>query len=158
MHSPPSRTETHLKLWLQKFQKDISVLSTQLAGIMGDILALPGEDTALLTNETSPQGGLAKLDFEAGLRLHLLEETPRSSEAPLEPMVELPKISVLTFNEDVLNWAVFWEQFETAIHDSKKLHDSLKLAYLWDPMEKEQQKRSSKAWHIQQVHVPMRRQ
>ena len=51
---------------------------------------------------------------------------------PLEPTVELPKINVPTFDGDVLNWAVFWEQFETAIYNNKKLHDAQKLTYLRD--------------------------
>ena len=34
-----------------------------------------------------------------------------------------------------MNWAVFWEQFETIIHNNKKLHDVQKLAYLWHAVE-----------------------
>ena len=66
IRSPPSGTEEHPKLWLQKCQKDIGVLSMQLTSIMGETLALPGEDVALLTNATSIQGALSELDFEAG--------------------------------------------------------------------------------------------
>ena len=135
MLSPPAETKDYPKLWLQKCQKDIGMISAQLTGIMGEILALPGEDTALLTNATAMQGALSELDFEAVRRLHLLKETPATSEAHLEPTVELPKISVPTFDGDVLNWAVFWEQFETAIHNSKKLHDAQKLAYLRDAVD-----------------------
>ena len=119
MHSPPIGTEAHPKLWLQKCQKDINALGAQLTGIIGEILVLPEEDNALLANATTIQGALSELDFEAGRRLYLLEETSKVSEAHFEPMVELPKFSVLTFDGDVLNWAVFWEQFETAIHNNK---------------------------------------
>ena len=97
---------------------------------------LPEEDSALLANATTIQGALSELDFEAGRRLYLLEETPKVSEAHLEPTVELPKFSVLTFDGDVLNWAVFWEQFETAVHNSKKLHEEKNLAYLRDAVDK----------------------
>ena len=75
---------------------------------------MPDEDTTLLTNATSIQGTLLGLDFEIVRRLYLLKDT-KASEVPLEPTVELPKISVPTFDGDVLNWAVFWEQLETAI-------------------------------------------
>lgn len=136
MRSPPAGTKDHPKLWLQKCQKDIDMLSIQLSGIMGDILSLPGEDAALLTSATTIQAAVSELDFQAVRRLHLLlEKTPIESEAHLEPTVELPKISVPTFDGDVLNWAVFWEQFDTAIHSSKKLHDAQKLAYLRDAVE-----------------------
>ena len=57
------------------------------------------------------------------------------SDAHEEPTVELPKIRVPTFDGDVLNWAVFWEQFVTTIHNNKKLHDAQKLAYLRDAVE-----------------------
>ena len=30
--------------------------------------------------------------------------------------VKLPKISVPSFDGSLLNWSIFWEQFETAIH------------------------------------------
>ena len=79
---------------------------------------------ALLTKATSIQGALSELDFEAGRRLHLLEETPRASEVYLVPTVVLPKINVLTFGGDILNWAVFCEQFEMDIHNNKTLHDA----------------------------------
>ena len=136
MWSPPAETKDYPKLWLQKCQKDIGMISAQLTEIMGEILALPGEDTALLTNATAMQGALSELDFEAVRRLHLLKETPATSEAYLEPTVEVPKISVPTFDGDILSWAVFWEQFQTAIHDNKELHEAQKLAYLRDAVDK----------------------
>ena len=66
MLSPPAGTDDHPKLWLQKCQKDIGVPITQLTRIIGEILVLPGEDTALLSNMTVIQGALSELDFEAG--------------------------------------------------------------------------------------------
>ena len=112
LRSPLPGTEEHPKPWLQKCQKDIDALSAQLTGVLGDILALPGEDTALLNNATSIQGALSELDYETVRRLHLLEDTRTSH---FEPTVELPKISIPTFDGDVLNWAVFWEQFELSL-------------------------------------------
>ena len=105
-------------------------LSAQLTGVLGEILALRDGDAALLNNATSIKRALFELDFETGRRLHLLEDTTRTSH--FEPTVELPRISIPTFDGDVLNWAVFWEQFETTIHSNEKLHDAQKLAYLRD--------------------------
>ena len=136
MHSPPVCTEAHQKLWLRSCQKDLNALSAQLTGIIGKILVLPEEDPALLTNATTIQGALSELDFKACRTLYLLEGTPKVSEAHLEPTVELPKFSVLTFDGDVLNSAMFWEQFETAICNNKNLHEAQKLAYLRDAVEK----------------------
>ena len=41
----------------------------------------------------------------------------------------------------MLNWALFWEQFETAIHESRKLHYAQKLAYLGDTFKRGPTKR-----------------
>ena len=88
IQSPPAGTEDHPKPWLQKCQNDINMLTAQLAAIMGDLLALPGEDMALLTEATVIQGAAAELDFEAGQWLLILK-APKGSEAHLEPIVEL---------------------------------------------------------------------
>ena len=64
------------------------------------ILALPGEDTALLTNVTIIQVALSE-HFEAGRLLFVLE-APNSFEEHLEPTMELPKIRVPNIDGDVL--------------------------------------------------------
>ena len=86
---PPSGTEGHPKLWLQKCQKDIGLLRAQLAVITGEILAMPNEDAALLADVTTIRGNLLELDFKIVCRLYLLEDT-KATEFPLEPFVELP--------------------------------------------------------------------
>ena len=50
MRSLPPGTEEHPEPWVQKCQKDIGALSSQLTGIDREILALPDEDAALLAN------------------------------------------------------------------------------------------------------------
>ena len=70
MQSLPAGAEDHLKLCLQMCQKDISLLTTQ---IMGELSALPGADTTLLTKVTVIQVGLSELKFEAGGRHNVLE-------------------------------------------------------------------------------------
>ena len=153
--SPPLGTEDHPKLWLQKCQKDIGLLRAQLAVIIEEILAMPDEDAALLADATSIQGNLSEFDFEIVRRLYLLEDT-KATELPLEPTVELPKISVPTFDRDVCNWAIFWEQFETAIHNNRKLHDAQKLTYLRDAVEGGPAKRVIQGLRIRQE--PTKRQ
>ena len=111
MHSLPVGTEAHPKLWFQKCQKDINALSSQSTCVIGEILVLPEEDSTLLVNGTTAQGALSELDFKVGRQHYHLEETPKVSEAHHEPTVVLPMLSVPTFDGNVLNWAIFWEQF-----------------------------------------------
>ena len=48
--------------------------------------------------------------------------------------VKLPKISIPTFDGDIMNWSLFWEQFEVSIHEMESLQDVEKLAYLRDAL------------------------
>ena len=102
-----------------------------------------------MANATTLQGALSEL--KAGRQLYRLEETPKVSGAHGEPLVELPKFTVPTFDGDVLNWAVFLERFQTTIHNNKKLHEAQKLAYLLDAVEKGPAKKVIQGLCIQQV-------
>ena len=44
--------------------------------------------------------------------------------------VKLPRIETPSFDGNVLNWRLFWEQFNGAIHSKSHLSDSDKLTYL----------------------------
>ena len=44
--------------------------------------------------------------------------------------IKLPKLSVPSFNGDVMKWAVFWERFQAIIHENPRLDNHEKLTYL----------------------------
>ena len=46
--------------------------------------------------------------------------------------VNLPRIEIPTFDGNILNWRLFWEQFKAAVHDKPQLKEVDKLTYLWD--------------------------
>ena len=48
--------------------------------------------------------------------------------------MKLPKISVPTFDGDIMNWSSFWQQFEVSIHKKESLQNVEKLAYLRDAL------------------------
>ena len=48
--------------------------------------------------------------------------------------VKLPKISVPTFNGQVLNWKSFWEQFDGTVHCKTGLNNTKKLVYLQEAL------------------------
>ena len=48
--------------------------------------------------------------------------------------VQLPRIEVPTFDGNILNWRIFWEQFESTVHSKTQLSDSDKLTYLRDAL------------------------
>ena len=48
--------------------------------------------------------------------------------------VQLPKIDLLQFDGNSLNWPSFWERFSTAVYQNDELFDDEKLAYLGSSM------------------------
>ena len=44
--------------------------------------------------------------------------------------VRLSKLEVPTFDDDILHWQTFWEQFCVAIYDCSDISDTQKLVYL----------------------------
>ena len=62
VQSPPPGTDPDRQLWLQEFQKEIE---SQLAGIMGEILALPGDENALIDDTAWIKKALKEANYEA---------------------------------------------------------------------------------------------
>ena len=120
-NSNPEHDNDTWFLW--KLAKCLNFLEQQGELITKSMRSLP--------SGTEDQGTLSELDFEIGRGPY----DTKASEVPPEPTVELPKISVPTFDGDILNWAVFWEQFEMPIHNNKKLHNTQKLTYSQDAVE-----------------------
>ena len=128
-----SEPESHKRLRLQKRQEDISSLSTQLSGLVGEILSLTERDTdSLMETAASIKSDLSNLDFEVRRLLLDFEDSHRPSEASSK--VRLPKISIPTFNGKILCWKGFWEQFDATIHSNPGLSDADKLTYLQDAL------------------------
>ncbi len=50
--------------------------------------------------------------------------------------MKLPKLDVLTFDGDILNWSQFWELFVVSVHDRTNLSDAEKLVYLQQAIKK----------------------
>ena len=48
--------------------------------------------------------------------------------------IRIPKLELLTFNGNSLNWPVFWERFSSAIDSNPGLTDEEKLSYLREAM------------------------
>ena len=61
------------------------------------------------------------------------ESTPKEAKMHVAG-VRLPKISIPSFNRNLLIWSSFWEQFNIVIHSKEQLTDAEKLAYLKDSL------------------------
>ena len=121
---------TDLDIWLlQHLDGQVNHLETDLATITQDILYL--EDENLSEEELWIGKGLSKfgLQIEQFLRDHTSNSQSSSTTG-----IQLPKVSVLSLDGNILNWGSFWEQFEITIHSKELIKDTEKLAYLKDAL------------------------
>ena len=61
---------------------------------------------------------------------HELFKKQEKKERELATTVKLPKIDIVPFAGDKLKWAEFWDSFECAIHNNKKLSNIERFNYL----------------------------
>ena len=73
---------------------------------------------------------LLQVDLKVERLLHDVESSPKINKQDTIG-IRLPKISVPSFDGNILNWTSFWEQFEVAVHNKQ---DVEKLAYFKDEM------------------------
>ena len=119
---------------IRKMKKDVYILTKKLSDIVEDIFSLPEDDTALLNKVTSMEDELGnsrvkliKLTHDREKREHRTAE-----EASASSGVRLPKISIPTFDDKIVSWKRFWEEFDATIHTKAGLNDIEKLTYLQD--------------------------
>ena len=57
-------------------------------------------------------------------------EKQEEREKKLATSVKLPKWDMHTFSSDKMKWSEFWDAFESAVHNKKKMSDVEKFNYL----------------------------
>ena len=124
--------ELHL---LHQYQEQLSDFKKELGDVRQTLLSLGVEEGDELETSTN---AIDKVLFDCSLQLKkLLFTLPNpisdplmESSATMVTGVKLPKIDVPTFDGNILNWQMFWEQFSIAIHEHSSLSDTEKLVYL----------------------------
>ena len=61
--------------------------------------------------------------------------TSSSSSANSAQFYRLPKVSLQSFNGDILQWQSFWDSYESRIHSNANLTDVQKFTYLKSQLE-----------------------
>ena len=119
-----------ISVCFRQLEEEVTALKAELADTARAITLLETGGQDLLDLEAT----LNKSLFDVGLQIkHLLAEHSASKPPPAPAVVsgiKLPKIDVPTFDGNILNWGVFWEQFRATIHSRDRLSDADKLAYL----------------------------
>lgn len=68
--------------------------------------------------------------FDDSLQLKRMLEIPNTPPTPDNHGVKLSKLDVAIFNENILHWKAFWEQFSVTVHFCADIFDAEKLVYL----------------------------
>ena len=107
---------------------------SQLSGIKADLTSVSHEVSRLDDDGglSEQESSLCKVHFDVCLRIRRLLQNPAQKAPPAEDGggVKLPKLDVPTFNGNLIDWRLFWEQFCTSVHHRSKLTDAEKLVYL----------------------------
>ena len=53
---------------------------------------------------------------------------------PVMSGINVPRIEIPTFDGNIWNWRLFWEQFQAAVNDKEHLREIGKLMYLHDTL------------------------
>ena len=123
--SPDSEIDSCLLL---QYEEQLGGLKTELASVSHDIISLSEDDGGL--SEENERLGQILFDVRLKIKrlLHGKKTTPTITSD--RSGVKLPKLSVPTFDGNILNWRSFWEQFTISVHDRTNLSPSEKLTYL----------------------------
>ena len=116
---------------------DDEMLMKKLYDIVEDILSLLEDDAASLNEATSMEDELGSLTLKLLKITHDREkrEHRTTEEANANSDVRLAKISIPTFDDKILSWKRFWEQFYATVHSRAGLNDIMKLTYIQDALE-----------------------
>ena len=90
-------------------------MDSELADITHKILLLDSGGDALMEERSKVKKVLLQVDLKVERLLQDVENSPKTSSAEA-PRICLPKISISSFDGNILNWTSFWEPFEVAVH------------------------------------------
>ena len=110
----------------------IDPLRSKLLDVTRDILSMEHEDRGLLEHESDLNKAFSDLSLQIRRLLSGRAAPPPTKETKCG--IKLPKINVPMFNGNILNWNVFWQQFDGAIQGKAQLDDTEEVAYLRDAL------------------------
>ena len=113
---------------LHQYEEQLSDLNTELANVLHELLSHEEDDSTLSEQQTR----LSQTLFDVRLKIRRLLQKHQGAPSLSSngTGVKLPKLSVPTFDGNIVNWRSFWEQFTISVHDRANLSLSEKLTYL----------------------------
>ena len=107
---------------LRQLRSQVNNMHSELADITHKTLS---SDSGEEVTQEKPKVKkvLLKIDLKVERLLQEVKNSHKISKAEA-PRIRLPKISVLSFNGNILNWNSFWEQFQLAVDTMDAVKDS----------------------------------
>ena len=120
---------------LQGYEEKVKNYEVELWGIIQDLLSVEDADELEERGATLEQL-LSGLSITIKRLVGGKNNTPPQNLSGVVGMtgVQLSRIDVSNFDENILNWKTFWEQLESGVHNKPHLTDSDKLTYLRDAL------------------------
>ena len=96
--------------------------------VLHELLSLEEYDSTL----SKQQSQQSQILFDICLKVKRLLQKREGALSPSfsESGVKLPKLSILMFDDNIINWRSFQEQFTISVQDRTNLSPSEKLTYL----------------------------
>ena len=92
---------------VEKLNKDVNILTKRLSDIVDDHLSFSVEDSESLERALSFEDGLRILSLKVINLAHVRENCTSTGVPSASFAVKLPKLSVPTFNGDIIQWRNF---------------------------------------------------
>lgn len=120
---------------VEQYEVQIASHKSELSEVHTTLLTV--EDESEVEEQLTLYSQMEEALFECSHSLRKLSKAYKVSTVTETPLsiasgsgVRLPKLSVPTFDGNILNWRQFWDQFTVSIHNRHNLSDSEKLVYL----------------------------
>ena len=114
---------------VRQLEEEIADLKSDLRSITDDLARLDLDDgDELLKIEKSMRESMYNYSLKAKRLVSSKSAMPTSTTATSG--MKLPKTDFTRFDGNILNWRLFWDQFNISIHSRTSLSNSEKLTYL----------------------------
>ena len=117
---------------VQHLKEQVGHLRAELPNVVHDIVSMEQEDKGLLEQDSNLDKAISDLSLQ--IRRLLSDRDAPPSSKKTKSGIKLPKRNVQIFDGNTLNWKIFWQEFDVAIHSKAQLDDTKKLAYLRDAL------------------------
>ena len=111
---------------LRRLQIGVDCLESRLTNLINAILLMEADRDHLLEKGSRIKDAI----YDLGVMIDQMNNQASLPSLSDNKGIRLRKISVPFFDDNIMNWNIFWQQFEISVHNETELKYVEKLAYL----------------------------